>query len=123
MAFELTYPPMVCKTVLPRYTVTEIFSILALGRFRSKPHMSVLHDNSVAQPSLSLVRWSEKWQMLLHFGKCKCLYTGPGKTGMNYEMGGTILSKTVTEKDLWVTLNANMKVSELHHLRVTWFSE
>ena len=31
---------------------------------------------------------------------------------MNYEMGGTILSKTVTEKDLGVTSNANMKVSE-----------
>ena len=22
-----------------------------------------------------LVKWSEKWQMLLHFGKCKCLDT------------------------------------------------
>ena len=31
-----------------------------------------------------------------------------GKYGMNYEMGGTILSKTVKEKDLGVT----MKVSE-----------
>ena len=31
---------------------------------------------------------------------------------MNYEMGGTILSKTVKEKDLGVTTNANMKVSE-----------
>ena len=31
---------------------------------------------------------------------------------MNYEMGGTILCKTVKEKDLGVTLNANMKVSE-----------
>ena len=30
---------------------------------------------------------------------------------MNYEMGGTILSKTVKEKDLGVTKNANMKVS------------
>ena len=35
-----------------------------------------------------------------------------GNTGMNYEMGGTILSKTVKEKDLGVTMNANMKVSE-----------
>ncbi len=59
-----------------------------------------------------LVRWSEKWQMLFNFGKCKCLYTGPGNTGMKYEMGGTILSKTVKEKDLWVSMNANMKVSE-----------
>ena len=47
-----------------------------------------------------LVKWSEKWQMLFNFGKCKCLHTGSGNTGMNYEMGGTILSKTVKEKDL-----------------------
>ena len=31
---------------------------------------------------------------------------------MNYEMGRTILSKTVKENDLGVTMNANMKVSE-----------
>ena len=61
-----------------------------------------------------LVRWSKKWQMLFNFGKCKCLHTEPGNTGMNYEMGGggNILSKTVNEKDLGVTMNANMKVSE-----------
>ena len=59
-----------------------------------------------------LVRWSEKWQMLFNFGKCKCLHTGPGNTGMNYEMGRTILNKTVKEKYLEVTMNADMKVSE-----------
>ena len=59
-----------------------------------------------------LVKWSEKWQMLFNFGKCKCLHIGPGNTSMNYEMGGTILSTTVKEKDLGVTMNANMKVSE-----------
>ena len=53
-----------------------------------------------------LVRWSEKWQMLFNVGKCKCLHTGPGNTSMNYEMGGTILSKTGKEKDLGVTMNA-----------------
>ena len=58
------------------------------------------------------VRWSEKWQMLFNFGKCKCLHTEPGNTGMNYEMVGTILSKTVKEKDLGVSMNANMKVAE-----------
>ena len=31
---------------------------------------------------------------------------------MNYEMGETILIKTVKEKDLGVSMNANMKVSE-----------
>ena len=34
------------------------------------------------------------------------------KHGMNYEMGGTILSKAVKEKDLGVSMNANMKISE-----------
>ena len=55
-----------------------------------------------------LVKWSDKWQMLFNFGKCKCLHTGPGNTGMNYEMemGGTIISKTVKEKYLGVTMNA-----------------
>ncbi len=59
-----------------------------------------------------LVMWLEKWQMLFNFWKCKGLHTGPGNTGMNYEMGGTILSKTVKEKDIGATMNANMKVSE-----------
>ena len=59
-----------------------------------------------------IVRWSEKWQMLFNVGKCKCLHTWPGNTGMNYEMGGIILSKTMKEKYLGVTMNANMKVSE-----------
>ena len=52
------------------------------------------------------------WQILFNFWKCKCLHTGPGNTEMNYKMGGTILSKTVKEKDLRVTMNADMKVSE-----------
>ena len=26
-----------------------------------------------------LVKWSEKWQMLLNFGKCKCIHIGHGK--------------------------------------------
>ena len=68
-------------------------------------------DNFFLQDDIDkLVKWSEKWQMLFNLGKC--LHTGPGNTGMNYEMGGTILSKTVKEKYLGVTMNANMKVSE-----------
>ena len=48
--------------------------------------------------------------MLFNFGKCKCLHTGPGNTGMNYEMEGTTLCKTVKEKYLGVSMHA--KVSE-----------
>ena len=31
---------------------------------------------------------------------------------MTYEVGGTTLSKTVKEKDMGITMNYNMKVSE-----------
>ena len=59
-----------------------------------------------------LVKWSEKWQMLFNFGKCKCLHTGHGNLNVNYEMGDTVLGTTVKEKDLGVTISADMKVSE-----------
>ena len=60
--------------------------------------------------------------MLFNFGKCKCLHTGPRNTGINYEIGGTILSKTGKEKDFGVTMNANMKYQnnvKLQRPRVT----
>ena len=59
-----------------------------------------------------LVKWSEKWQMLFNFGKCKCLHTGHGNLNVNYKMGDTALGTTVKEKDLGVTISADMKVSE-----------
>ena len=59
-----------------------------------------------------LVKCSEKWQMLVHFGKCKCLNTGHGNLDINYNMGDTILGTTTTEKDLGITISADMKVSE-----------
>ena len=36
-----------------------------------------------------LVKWSEKWQMLFNFRKCKCLHTGRGNLDVNYKMGDT----------------------------------
>ena len=59
-----------------------------------------------------LVKWSEKWQMLLNFGKCKCLLTGHGNMDVYYKMGDTVLGTTVKEKDLGITINGDMKVSE-----------
>ena len=59
-----------------------------------------------------LVKWSEKWQMLLNFGKCKCLHTGHGNLDVNFKMGDTVLCTIVKEKDIGVTINAVMKVSE-----------
>ena len=59
-----------------------------------------------------LVKWSGKWQMLFNFGKCKCLHSGHGNLNVNYKMGDTVLGTTVKEKDLGVTISADMKVSE-----------
>ena len=55
--------------------------------------------------------------MLLKNGRCYSIFGNvnvytQGREILNYEMGGTILSKTVNEKYLGVTMNANMKGSE-----------
>ena len=47
-----------------------------------------------------LIEWSEKWQMLFNFGKCKCLHTGHGNEDAQYTIGGTVLNTTLKEKDL-----------------------
>ena len=48
---------------------------------------------------------------MFNFGKCKCLHTGHRNLGVNYKMGNTGLGTTVKEKDLGVTISADMKVS------------
>ena len=64
------------------------------------------------QNDLDNLKWSEKWQTLLNFGKCKCLHTGHGNLDINYNMGDTVLGTTLKEKDLGITISANMKVLE-----------
>ena len=60
-----------------------------------------------------LAKWSEKWQMLFNFGKYKCIHTGQGNMDAEYKMGGggAVLGAT-QEKDLGVTISADMKVLE-----------
>ena len=55
-----------------------------------------------------LVKWSDKWQMLFNFGKCKCLHIGPGNTSMNYEMGGTIYT-IILLKSVCLSVLANCR--------------
>ena len=50
--------------------------------------------------------------MLFNFGKCKCLHTGHGNKDTQYTVGDTILNTIVKEKDLWLSISADMKVSE-----------
>ena len=59
-----------------------------------------------------LVKWSEKWQMLLNFGKCKCIHIVHRNMDEEYKMGDAVLGRTTQEKDLGVIFSADMKVSE-----------
>ena len=58
------------------------------------------------------MKWSEKWQILFNFGKCKCLHTGRKNLDVNYKMGDTVLGTTVKKKDLGVKITADMKILE-----------
>ena len=50
--------------------------------------------------------------MLINVWKCKCLHTGHGNLDVKYKMGDTVLGTTVKEKDLVVTVSADVNVSE-----------
>ena len=50
--------------------------------------------------------------MLFNFGKYKYLHTGHGNEVAQYTMCGTVLNTTLKEKDLGLTISADMKVSE-----------
>ena len=51
--------------------------------------------------------------MRFYFGKCKCLNTGHGNEDAQlYTMDGTVLNTTIKEKDLGLTISADMKVSK-----------
>ena len=70
-------------------------------------------DRQQLQDDLNkLNEWSEKCQMLLNYGKCKCLHSGHGNEDAQYTMGDIVLNSTVKEKDLGLTISAGMKVSE-----------
>ena len=69
-------------------------------------------DKQRLQDLDKLVKWSEKWQMLLNFGKCKWIHVGHGNMDEEYKMGDAVLGRTTQEKDLGVTFSADMKVSE-----------
>ena len=45
-----------------------------------------------------LVKWSEKWQMLLNFGKCKFIHIGHGNMDEEYKMGDVVLGRITQEK-------------------------
>ena len=59
-----------------------------------------------------LVKWSEEWQMLFNFGKCKCIHIRHGNIDEEYKMGDAVLGRITQEKDFGVSFSADMKVSQ-----------
>ena len=50
--------------------------------------------------------------MLFNLEKCKCLHRGYGNLIVKYKMGDSVLGTWYYEKDLGVTISADMKLSE-----------
>ena len=59
--------------------------------------------------------------MLLNFWKCKCLHTPHRNLNIKYNMGDTVLGTTVKEKDLGITISADMDSVGLQLQRVIKF--
>ena len=73
---------------------------------------NVTYKQSLKDDLDKLVKWSEKWQILFNFGKCKCIHIGHGNMDEEYKMGDAVLGRNTQEHDLGVTFSADMKVSE-----------
>ena len=65
----------------------------------TKVFRKVTNDTDKQDDLDKLVTWSEKWQMLLNFGKCKCIHIGHGNMDEEYKMGGAVLGRTTQGKD------------------------
>ena len=56
--------------------------------------MRLYNENMYNKPQNDLdklVKLSDKWQMPLNFGKCKCLYSRQVNLDVNFKIGDTIL--------------------------------
>ena len=76
-------------------------------KIKSDPDRQHLQDNLN-----KLTEWAEKWQMLFNYGKCKCLHSGHVNEDAQYTTGETVLNTIVKEKDIWLTISADIKVPE-----------
>ena len=105
----------VCHVTLYIATLYRTYGIVLKRRRileKEGEHSKISKRKDISTPLDRLVKWSEKLQMLFNFWKCKCLHTGQGNLDVNYKMGDTVLGTTVKEKDLGVTISADLKVSE-----------
>ena len=57
-------------------------------------------------------KWSQDWQLLFNFTKCKCLHIGYNNPNYDYFMGDERIESIDTEKDPGVHIHKSLKVKE-----------
>ena len=70
------------------------------------------NDNDLQKDLEKLETLPEKWQMLFNCDKWKCLHLGLGNPNLTFKIGKVHTSTIKKEKEIAVTLSANLKVSE-----------
>ena len=65
----------------------------------------------------NLSEWSQKWQLHFNTDKCKIMQLGNNNNRETYQMNGCILEHTVSEKDIGVYVQDNLKPS-LHCTKI-----
>ena len=60
----------------------------------------------------SMYKWSQDWQLLFNFTKCKCLHIGYNNPNYDYFMGDVRIESIDIEKDLGVHIHKSLKVKE-----------
>jgi Reverse transcriptase (RNA-dependent DNA polymerase) len=69
-------------------------------------------DSAGLQSALDrLMAWAARWGMLFNVKKCKVMHLGRNNSRADYTMGGSVLEKTVEEKDLGVIVTDRLKPS------------
>jgi len=58
------------------------------------------YDYNELQEDLSLMKWSEEWQMLFDVDKCKVMHLGRSNENLSYYINGSKLDRVSEEKDL-----------------------
>ena len=61
---------------------------------------------------LNMYKWSQDWQLLFNFTKCKCLHIGYNNPNYDYFMGDKLIESINMEKDLGVHIHKSLKVKE-----------
>ena len=89
-----------------KITYLAKYSNLQMTQKYSERLLMIQIKQSLQDDLDTLDKWSEKWQMLFNFGKCKCIHIGHGNMDEEYKMGDAVLGRTTQEKDLGVTFSS-----------------